>query len=82
MVNREMLIICVKPDNWSSTKGAEKDEPREPDVETSRDSVSEDNRPDVKPGVKIPSRNGKEKENSQRTSGRREMRALRRHGCT
>ena len=69
VVKGEMLITFVKPDNWSSAKGAEEDEPREPDVETSGDSESEDNRPDVKPEAKIPSRNGKEQENSQRTSG-------------
>ena len=47
MVNGERLITFVKPDDWSSTKGAEEDEPREPDIDTSGDSESEDNRPDV-----------------------------------
>ena len=82
VVNGEMLITFVKPHNWSSTKGAMKDEPREPDGETSGDSESEDNRPDVKPEAKIPSTNGKGKENSRRTSGRRERRAQQRYGCT
>ena len=82
VVNGEMLITFDKPDNWSSTKGAEEDEPREHDVETSGDSESEDNRPDVKPEAKIHSRNGKEQENSQRTSGRRERGPPRRDGCT
>ena len=64
VVNGERLITFVKPDDWSSTKGAEEDEPREPNIDTSGDSESEDNRPDVELEAK------KEKENSKRTSGR------------
>ena len=71
VVNGERLITFVKPGDWSSTDGVE-DEPREHEIATSVDSESEDNRPDVKP----------EKENSQRTYGRRERRALQRYGCT
>ena len=82
VVNGERLITFVKPDDWSSTEGAEKDEPREPDIETSGDSESGDNRTDVKAEAEIPSRNGKETKNSQRTSRRRERRAPQRYGCT
>ena len=69
VVNGERLITFVKPDDWSSTKGVE-DEPREHEIETSGDYESEDNRPET------PSRNGKGKENSLSTSGRRERRAM------
>ena len=81
VVNGERLITFVKPDNWSCTDGV-KDEPREHKIATLVDSESEDNRPDVKPEVKTSSRNGKETENCQRTSGRRERRAPQRYGCT
>ena len=81
VVNGERLITFVKLDDWSSTDGVE-DEPREHKIATSVDSESEDNRPDVKPEAKTSSRNGKETENSQRTSGWRERRAPQRYGCT
>ena len=51
-------------------------------IETSVDSVSEDDRADVEPKAKTPNGNDKEKENSQRTSGRRERRAPQHYGCT
>ena len=70
VVNGERLITFVKPGDWSSTDGAE-DEPREHEIPTSVDSESGDDQPDVRP----------EKENSQRTSGRRERRAPQRYGC-
>ena len=71
VVNGERLITFVKPGDWSSTDGAE-DEPREHEIPTSVDppKVVITN-PDVRP----------EKENSQRTSGRRERRAPQRYGC-
>ena len=81
VVNGERLITFVKPDDWSSTDRVE-DEPREHKIETSGDSESEDNRPDVKPEAKNPKGNGKEKENSQRTSGQRERIAPQHYGCT
>ena len=71
VVNGERLITFVKPGDWSSTDGAE-DEPREHEIPTSVDSESGDDQPDVRP----------EKENSQRTSGRRERRTPQRYGCT
>ena len=71
VVNGERLITFVKPGDWSSTDGAE-DEPREHEIPTSVDSESCDDQPDVRP----------EKENSQRTSGRRERRAPQCYGCT
>ena len=70
VVNGERLITFVKPGDWSSTDGAE-DEPREHEIPTSVDSESGDDQPDLRP----------EKENSQRTSGRRERRAPQRYGC-
>ena len=81
VVNGERLIPFVKPDDWSSTEGAEEEAPREPDLETFGDSESGDADPDVRPGAAIPSKNGKEAENSQRTSGRREKRAPQCYGC-
>ena len=81
VVNGERLITFVKPDDWSSTDGVE-DEPREHVIETSVISESEDDRADVEPQAKTPNGNDKEKENSRRTSGRRERRAPQRYGCT
>ena len=69
VVNGERVITFVKPGDRSSTDGVE-DESREHEIATSVDSESEDNRPDVKA----------EKENSQRTSGRRERRSPQRYG--
>ena len=66
MVKGEMLITFAKPDNWSSTKGTEKDEPREPNRNIWR-LWRQPARCET--GAKIPSRNGNEKERSQKTSG-------------
>ena len=81
VVNGERLITFVKPDDWSSTDGVE-DELREHVIETSVDSENEDDGQDVEPKAKSPNGNGKENENSQRTSGRRERRVPQRYGCT
>ena len=69
VVNGERLIPFVKPDDWSSTEGAEEEAHREPDLETFGDSESGDADPDVRPGAAIPSKNGKEAETPKEPQG-------------